>query len=124
MCYLGWGTLAVLGLIDASECNPTFGAGETQVGMTKNAPHSTEMCLFLCLCPEDYEDIRGFIAGGYVELDNNEGPLTSLVGLKTLTIKIKTSYFTVLCALLLSTVEIPIKVPFLLLWPENGLKCL
>eukprot|EP00066_Takifugu_rubripes_P015225 XP_011604491.1 PREDICTED: glucokinase regulatory protein [Takifugu rubripes] len=52
VCYLGWGTLAVLGLIDASECNPTFGA--------------------------DYEDIRGFIAGGYVELDNNEGPLTSL----------------------------------------------
>ncbi|XP_056883529.1 glucokinase regulatory protein isoform X2 [Takifugu flavidus] len=52
VCYLGWGTLAVLGLIDASECNPTFGA--------------------------DYEDIRGFIAGGYVELDNSEGPLTSL----------------------------------------------
>uniref|UniRef100_A0A665U4T3 SIS domain-containing protein n=1 Tax=Echeneis naucrates TaxID=173247 RepID=A0A665U4T3_ECHNA len=28
VCYLGWGSLAVLGLIDASECNPTFGAGE------------------------------------------------------------------------------------------------
>lgn len=82
-------------------------------------------CVFsLCLCPEDYEDIRGFIAGGYVELDNNEGPLTSLVGLKTLTIKIKTSYFTVLCTPLVSTVEIPIKVPFFLLWLENGLKCL
>lgn len=96
MCYLGWGALAVLGLIDASECNPTFGAGERRVGTSKNAPHSTEMRLFLCFCPEDYEDIRGFIAGGYVELDNNEGPLTSLVGLKTLTIKIKTSYFTLL----------------------------
>uniref|UniRef100_H3D9U3 SIS domain-containing protein n=1 Tax=Tetraodon nigroviridis TaxID=99883 RepID=H3D9U3_TETNG len=52
VCYLGWGSLAVLGLIDASECNPTFGA--------------------------DYEDVRGFIAGGYAELNNNEGPLTSL----------------------------------------------
>lgn len=28
MCYLGWGSLAVIGLIDASECDPTFGAGE------------------------------------------------------------------------------------------------
>lgn len=40
----------------------------------------TGMCLFLYLCLEDYEDIRGFVAGGYAELDNNEGPLTSLVG--------------------------------------------
>ncbi|KAM4559861.1 glucokinase regulatory protein isoform 2-T2 [Odontesthes bonariensis] len=52
VCYMGWGSLALLGLIDASECIPTFGA--------------------------DYEDIRGFISGGYKELDNNEGPLTSL----------------------------------------------
>ncbi|XP_061571587.1 glucokinase regulatory protein isoform X2 [Cololabis saira] len=52
VCYLGWGSLALVGLIDASECNPTFGA--------------------------DYEDIRGFISGGYEEFDNNEGPLTSL----------------------------------------------
>uniref|UniRef100_A0A8D0B0J9 SIS domain-containing protein n=1 Tax=Sander lucioperca TaxID=283035 RepID=A0A8D0B0J9_SANLU len=28
VCYLGWGSLATLGLIDASECIPTFGAGE------------------------------------------------------------------------------------------------
>ncbi|XP_059183780.1 glucokinase regulatory protein isoform X2 [Centropristis striata] len=49
VCYLGWGSLAVLGLIDASECVPTFGA--------------------------DFEDIRGFISGGYRELHNNEGPL-------------------------------------------------
>lgn len=82
MCYLGWGTLAVLGLIDASECNPTFGAGEARVGTTKNTLHVTEVCLLLCLCLEDYEDIRGFITGGYVGLDNNEGPLTSLVGTK------------------------------------------
>ncbi|KAM7365387.1 hypothetical protein PAMP_016319 [Pampus punctatissimus] len=27
VCYLGWGSLAMLGLIDASECDPTFGAG-------------------------------------------------------------------------------------------------
>ncbi|XP_041822257.1 glucokinase regulatory protein [Chelmon rostratus] len=52
VCYLGWGPLAVLGLIDASECNPTFGA--------------------------DYNDVRGFVSGGYKELNNNEGPLTSL----------------------------------------------
>nr|XP_046238536.1 glucokinase regulatory protein [Scatophagus argus] len=52
VCYLGWGSLAVLGLIDASECNPTFGA--------------------------DYEDVRGFISGGYRELNNNEGSLISL----------------------------------------------
>nr|XP_020447858.1 glucokinase regulatory protein isoform X2 [Monopterus albus] len=50
--YLGWGSLALLGLIDASECKPTFGA--------------------------DYKDVRGFISGGYRELNNNEGPLTSL----------------------------------------------
>ncbi|XP_030607993.1 glucokinase regulatory protein [Archocentrus centrarchus] len=50
--YLGWGSLALLGLIDASECNPTFGA--------------------------DYEDVRGFISGGYSELNNSDGPLTSL----------------------------------------------
>ncbi|XP_054479907.1 glucokinase regulatory protein isoform X2 [Anoplopoma fimbria] len=49
VCYLGWGPLATLGLIDASECVPTFGAG--------------------------YEDVRGFISGGYRELNNNEGPL-------------------------------------------------
>ncbi|KAM3857069.1 glucokinase regulatory protein [Diretmus argenteus] len=52
VCYLGWGCLGVLGLIDASECNPTFGA--------------------------DYEDVRGFISGGYKDLNNAEGPLTSL----------------------------------------------
>lgn len=49
VCYLGWGSLATLGLIDASECVPTFGA--------------------------DYEDVRGFISGGYRELNNNGGPL-------------------------------------------------
>ncbi|KAJ4923985.1 hypothetical protein JOQ06_000227 [Pogonophryne albipinna] len=49
VCYLGWGSLGVLGLVDASECVPTFGA--------------------------DYEDVRGFISGGYNELKNNEGPL-------------------------------------------------
>ena len=30
VCYLGWGSMATLGLIDASECIPTFGAGETK----------------------------------------------------------------------------------------------
>lgn len=31
VCYLGWGSLAILGLIDASECKPTFGAGESEL---------------------------------------------------------------------------------------------
>ncbi|CAJ1087053.1 glucokinase regulatory protein [Xyrichtys novacula] len=52
VCYLGWGSVGILGLIDASECNPTFGA--------------------------DFEDVRGFISGGYGQLNNNEGPLSSL----------------------------------------------
>ncbi|XP_030265259.1 glucokinase regulatory protein isoform X2 [Sparus aurata] len=52
VCYLGWGSLAATGLIDASECIPTFGA--------------------------DYNDVRGFVSGGYRELNNNEGPLISL----------------------------------------------
>ncbi|XP_042186166.1 glucokinase regulatory protein isoform X2 [Oncorhynchus tshawytscha] len=52
VCYLSWGSLGLVGLIDASECIPTFGA--------------------------DYEDIRGFISGGYQDMDNIEGDLTSL----------------------------------------------
>ncbi|XP_058478160.1 glucokinase regulatory protein [Solea solea] len=52
VCYLGWGSVAVLGLIDASECQPTFGA--------------------------DHKDVRGFINGGYSQLDNSEGHMTSL----------------------------------------------
>ncbi|KAM9836019.1 glucokinase regulatory protein [Aulostomus maculatus] len=52
VCYLGWGSLGVLGLIDASECEPTFGA--------------------------DYKDVQGFVSGGYRELKNHEGPLTML----------------------------------------------
>ncbi|XP_067116782.1 glucokinase regulatory protein isoform X3 [Osmerus mordax] len=52
VCYLGWGSLAMMGLIDASECIPTFGA--------------------------DYDDIRGFLSGGYEDMGNTEGPLSSL----------------------------------------------
>ncbi|KAI3365983.1 hypothetical protein L3Q82_009810 [Scortum barcoo] len=63
VCYLGWGSLAMLGLIDASECNPTFGA------VTRD---------LLCLRLRDYGDVRGFISGGYRELNNSEGPLISL----------------------------------------------
>uniref|UniRef100_A0A3B3BDP6 SIS domain-containing protein n=1 Tax=Oryzias melastigma TaxID=30732 RepID=A0A3B3BDP6_ORYME len=54
VCYLGWGPMAFLGLMDASECNPTFGAGERK------------------------KRWRGFIRGGYKDLNNNEGPLSSL----------------------------------------------
>lgn len=37
MCYLGWGSLAVIGLIDASECIPTFGAGVCESSSTHTA---------------------------------------------------------------------------------------
>ncbi|KAJ8289424.1 hypothetical protein GJAV_G00001160 [Gymnothorax javanicus] len=50
--YVGWHTLGVIGIIDASECVPTFGA--------------------------DFGDIRGFINEGYAEMRNSEGDLTSL----------------------------------------------
>uniref|UniRef100_A0A8B9H6Q1 SIS domain-containing protein n=1 Tax=Astyanax mexicanus TaxID=7994 RepID=A0A8B9H6Q1_ASTMX len=46
--YLGWQTLGIIGIIDASECIPTFGA-----------------------------DIRGFICRGFSEINNKEGDLSS-----------------------------------------------
>ncbi|KAL2098835.1 hypothetical protein ACEWY4_005315 [Coilia grayii] len=50
--YLGWRTLGVMGIIDASECVPTFGA--------------------------DPWDIRGFMSGGFSEMNNKDGNLSSL----------------------------------------------
>ncbi|XP_006626164.2 glucokinase regulatory protein isoform X1 [Lepisosteus oculatus] len=50
--YIGWQTLGVMGIIDASECPPTFGA--------------------------DVGDVRGFINNGYKEMDNKEGNIASL----------------------------------------------
>ncbi|XP_063080226.1 glucokinase regulatory protein [Engraulis encrasicolus] len=50
--YLGWSTVGILGIIDASECVPTFGA--------------------------DLQDIRGFVSGGFSEMNNKEGNLSSL----------------------------------------------
>ncbi|KAF5909628.1 glucokinase regulatory protein isoform X1, partial [Clarias magur] len=50
--YLGWQTLGIMGIIDASECIPTFGAG--------------------------FEDIRGFVSNGFSEMKNKEGDLSSL----------------------------------------------
>ncbi|KAM9830509.1 glucokinase regulatory protein isoform 3-T3 [Syngnathus typhle] len=52
VCYLGWVSLAVLGLIDASECEPTFGAA--------------------------FGDIQAFISGGYRALNNKEGSISFL----------------------------------------------
>ncbi|MBN3309147.1 GCKR protein, partial [Amia calva] len=49
--YIGWKTLGVMGIIDASECIPTFGA--------------------------DASDICGFINNGYREMENKEGDITS-----------------------------------------------
>uniref|UniRef100_A0A3Q2G5W9 Glucokinase regulator n=1 Tax=Cyprinodon variegatus TaxID=28743 RepID=A0A3Q2G5W9_CYPVA len=37
VCYLGWGSLGLLGLIDASECKPTFGQWELSTKLLLNA---------------------------------------------------------------------------------------
>ncbi|XP_067224237.1 glucokinase regulatory protein isoform X1 [Chanodichthys erythropterus] len=50
--YLGWRTLGIIGMTDASECIPTYGA--------------------------DFGDIRGFINNGFSEMKNKEGDLSSL----------------------------------------------
>ncbi|XP_036398116.1 glucokinase regulatory protein [Megalops cyprinoides] len=50
--YVGWHSLGVIGIIDASECIPTFGA--------------------------EPDDICGFINDGYSEMSNKEGDLSSL----------------------------------------------
>uniref|UniRef100_A0A8C9S6Q2 Glucokinase (hexokinase 4) regulator n=1 Tax=Scleropages formosus TaxID=113540 RepID=A0A8C9S6Q2_SCLFO len=50
--YVGWSTLGIMGIIDASECIPTFGA--------------------------DAKDICGFINQGYNEMKNKDGDLTAL----------------------------------------------
>lgn len=54
--YLGWGSFGKMGIIDASECVPTFSA--------------------------DFDDVRGFIVGGYEALGNREGEIS--VGAKVL----------------------------------------
>uniref|UniRef100_A0A671MWT8 Glucokinase regulatory protein second SIS domain-containing protein n=1 Tax=Sinocyclocheilus anshuiensis TaxID=1608454 RepID=A0A671MWT8_9TELE len=50
--YIGWQTLGTIGLTDASECVPTYGA--------------------------DFDDIRGFINNGFREMKNKEGDLSFL----------------------------------------------
>ncbi|KAK7101181.1 glucokinase regulatory protein-like [Littorina saxatilis] len=50
--YIGSGGLGIMGLIDASECSPTYGA--------------------------TLDDVRGFLEGGYQTLANLEGDLSSL----------------------------------------------
>lgn len=50
--YLGWQNLGVMGIMDATECTPTFGA--------------------------DFCDVRAFIGNGYKDLDNREGDLTDM----------------------------------------------
>ncbi|KAG8430771.1 hypothetical protein GDO86_020028, partial [Hymenochirus boettgeri] len=49
---VGWGTLGLVGISDAVECVPTFQA--------------------------DWQDVRGFISGGYRSIENRDGDLTSL----------------------------------------------
>ncbi|XP_052009571.1 glucokinase regulatory protein isoform X2 [Xyrauchen texanus] len=50
--YVGWQTLGIIGMIDASECIPTFGA--------------------------DFGDVRGFVNNGFSEMKNKEGDLSSV----------------------------------------------
>lgn len=45
--YIGWGSLGFMGLLDASECVPTFSA--------------------------NFNDVRGFLVGGYNTLNNRDG---------------------------------------------------
>ncbi|XP_067312159.1 glucokinase regulatory protein isoform X3 [Pseudorasbora parva] len=63
--YFGWQTLGIIGMTDASECIPTYGAG-TLSNVSKKK-----------FCP-DFGDIRGFINNGFSEMKNNEGDLSSL----------------------------------------------
>ena len=51
ICYLGLDQLGLFGILDATECVPTFGA--------------------------DFNDIRGFVKGGYDLLENKESNLAS-----------------------------------------------
>ncbi|CAG2257794.1 unnamed protein product [Mytilus edulis] len=50
--YIGWDSLGVMGMIDASECPPTYGAS--------------------------LSDIRGFVDSGYKLLNNQEGDLSPM----------------------------------------------
>uniref|UniRef100_A0A4W3I2P2 Glucokinase regulatory protein n=1 Tax=Callorhinchus milii TaxID=7868 RepID=A0A4W3I2P2_CALMI len=50
--YIGWKSLGIIGIIDASECVPTFGA--------------------------DSSHVRGFVNNGFEEMANNNGDLSSL----------------------------------------------
>ncbi|XP_053317085.1 glucokinase regulatory protein [Spea bombifrons] len=49
---LGWGTLGLMGVMDAVECVPSFQA--------------------------DWRDVRGFINGGYNTMENKEGDISSM----------------------------------------------
>lgn len=112
VCYLGWGSLAVLGLIDASECNPTFGAGEMCALTTTNSPHS-QKSVFSCICI--LETMKTSVASSLE--DTQSWTTTRVLSLlwyeaETLTIKTKSSYFTLIRApsSLRPTLKIPIKV--------------
>ncbi|TKS66241.1 Glucokinase regulatory protein [Collichthys lucidus] len=54
VCYLGWGSLAVLGLVDASECDPTFGAGERSVMYADNTVQNHTQGPGFCIAHEDF----------------------------------------------------------------------
>ncbi|KAK2173445.1 hypothetical protein NP493_873g00014 [Ridgeia piscesae] len=51
--YVSSSTLGIVGMVDASECPPTFGA--------------------------DLDDVRGFVCGGYSTLNNTDGDMSTFI---------------------------------------------
>lgn len=62
-----------MAVVDATECMPTFGAGtEQQLWLLFSAELAVPS-------PSAFDDIRGFVRGGYSTLMNREGDLARLV---------------------------------------------
>ena len=62
VCYIGQDRLGIMGIIDSSECPPTYGA-------------SIDFNPLLCCIFIGLNDVRGFIDGGWNTLNNKEGNL-------------------------------------------------
>ncbi|XP_067841374.1 glucokinase regulatory protein [Heptranchias perlo] len=102
--YIGWKSLGVMGIIDASECVPTFGAGK-KLQFKEIIHFLLGIPLFLCFEEEDDEDmqeermearrvqhhvrrprhsgcrfshVHGFIDNGFKEMGNNDGDMSTL----------------------------------------------
>nr|XP_014349173.1 PREDICTED: glucokinase regulatory protein [Latimeria chalumnae] len=102
--YIGWQTLGIMGIIDASECVPTFGAGNRncniflfffsklffffsgnvvnfRLGKSARliAPETDVPCLSTRRCPGcPSSDVRGFVNSGFQDAPCEKGDLASL----------------------------------------------